>query len=286
MVERSDDRKAAQDRRLRLKSQEERLKTAAVKGAGLSPWEAEVLVEMVDEVFYGAPSDRPLAPGQMRYICVGAREEAGKPVEECEKATVVLTMLDGEDFAAGDPRRLRQRRIVRLVEEARDQGGLLSQEDLARLMACDVRTIRRDVRELRVSHGLHLATRGQQKDIGPGVTHRDLAVRLWLEGHEPLAVARRINHTLHSVERYIGHFCRVVFLAWKGLNTYQIALGVGISTKSTQRYVDLYHQVHRVPRYRRRLQEVEIVAGPYYEAEGQKRGFSPSGPGSGERGRT
>ena len=286
MVERTEDRKAAQDHRLQLKTQEQQLKTLAIRGAGLTPWEAEVLVDVVREVLCGNPADRPLAPGQMRYICVGSGEEAGKPIGVCQKAAVVLTMLDGEDFAAGDPRRLRQRRIVRLVEEARDQGGLLSQEDLARLMACDVRTIRRDVRALRQSQGLHLPTRGQQKDIGPGVTHRDLAVRLWLEGHEPLAVARRIDHTLHSVERYIGHFCRVVFLVWKGLNTFQIALAVGISTASTQRYVDLYHQVHRTARYRRRLQEVEIIAGPYYEAEDQKRGFSPSGPRSVERRRT
>lgn len=283
MVERAADRKSAQDRRLGLKTQEHQLKAEAIKGAGLSPWEAEVLVEVVNEVLCGDPADRPLAPGQMRYLCVKASEGAGKPIEQCQTTPVVLTMLDGEDFTAGCPQRLRQRRMVRLVEEARAQEGLLSQEDLARLLGCDVRTVRRDARELRVREGIHLATRGQEKDIGPGVTHRDQAVRLWLEGHEPLAVARRLSHTLHSVERYIGHFCRVVFLVWKGLNTFQIALAVGISTVSTQRYVDLYHQVHRIARYRRRLQEVEVIAGPYYEAEGQKRGFSPSGPGSAER---
>jgi hypothetical protein len=283
MVERAADRKAAQDRRLGLKTQEHQLKALAIQGAGLSPWEAEVLVEVVHEVLCGDPSERPLAPGQMRYLCVSASEGAGKPVEACQTTPVVLTMLDREDFTAAGSCRLRQHRMVRLVQEARDQGGLLSQEDLARLLGCDVRTVRRDVRELRELEGLHLATRGQEKDIGPGVTHRDLVIRLWLEGHEPLAVARRTDHTLHSVERYIGHFCRVVFLLWKGLNTFQIALAVGISTTSTQRYVDLYHQVHRVPRYRRRLQEVEVIAGPYDEAEGQKRGFSPSGPGSAER---
>jgi len=119
-----------------------------------------------------------------------ASEGGGKPVELCRMTPVVLTMLDGADLAAGGPQRLRQRRMVRLVEEARAQEGLLSQEDLARLLGCGVRTIRRDVRELRLRGGIHLATRGQEKDIGPGVTHRDQAVRLWLEGHEPLALAR------------------------------------------------------------------------------------------------
>ena len=44
---------------------------------------------------------------------------------------------------------LRQRRLMRLYEEARDQGGLLSQEDLAELLMCNVHTIRRDIAELR-----------------------------------------------------------------------------------------------------------------------------------------
>ena len=117
MVEGTEERKASQDRRLRLKTQEHQLKTLAVEGAGLSPWEAEVLVDMVREVFCGDPADRPLAPGQMRYTCVAASEGAGKPIEHCQTTTVVVTMLEDDDFTAGGPSRLRQRRIVRLVEQ-------------------------------------------------------------------------------------------------------------------------------------------------------------------------
>jgi len=285
MVHGSEDRQGSQQRRLRSKTQEQRLKALAVDGAGLSPWEADVLVEVVREVFSGEPEDRPLVPGQLRYVCVAASEGAGKPLEACQMTTVVLTVLDADDLAAAGPQRLRQRRIRRLVEEARDQGGLLCQEDLARLLSCDVRTVRRDIRDLRQREGIQVPTRGHQKDIGPGLSHCQLAVRLWLEGKEPLEVARRIDHSLRAVERYIGYFCRVVFLLWKGLNTFQIALAVGISTASTQRYIDLYHQVHRVARYRHRLQEVEVIAGPYYEAEDQKRGRSPRKPGTVERSR-
>ncbi len=78
MVERAADRKAAQDRRLGLETQEHQLKALAIQGAGLSPWEAEVLVEVVHEVLCGAPSERALAPGQMRYLCVSASEGVGK----------------------------------------------------------------------------------------------------------------------------------------------------------------------------------------------------------------
>jgi len=265
----------SQERRLRVKSQDQRLRNLAVAGTRISPWEADVLVDMVKEVYFCAPVDRPLRSGQTTYECVAESEGAGKPVAACQLKTVVLTLLDGEDHPVRclkGHEGLRRHRILRLADEARDQGGLLSQEDLAYLLSCDVRTIRRDVRELRERAQRVVRTRGQEKDIGPGVTHREAAVRLWLEGKEPVEVAQALDHTLTAVERYIGHFCRVVFLLWKRLDPLQIALVVGISSGSVGRYLDLYHKYHRISRYRRRLEEVEIIAGPHYEAEDQKKG--------------
>ena len=89
--------------------------------------------------------------------------------------------------------------MMRICDEAREQGGLLSQEDLGELLMCDVRTVRRDVAALRKS-GVVLPTRGTVKDIGPGVTHKGIAVRLWLEGKEPTEVARHIHHSLKATE--------------------------------------------------------------------------------------
>src|SRR5258705_12987965 len=98
------------------------------------------------------------------------------------------------------PRRLRSpglrcARSPRLTAEARDQGGLLSYEDFAfRLFNCGVRTIVRDVQALR-KRGIEVPTRGQQRDIGPGQTHRVQAVRLYLQGLEANEIARRLYHT-------------------------------------------------------------------------------------------
>jgi len=276
----------SQEQRLRAKTQDQRLRNLVVQGTRISPWEADVLVEMVKEVYFSEPVDRPLRSGQTTYECVAESEGAGKPVAACQLQTVVLTLLDGEDHqirCLKGHEGLRRHRILRLCDEARDQGGLLSQEDLACLLSCDVRTIRRDVRQLRERAQKVARTRGQEKDIGPGVTHREAAVRLWLEGKEPLAVAQALDHTLAAVERYIRHFCRVVFLLWKRLHPLQIALVVGISSGSVRTYLGLYHRYHRIARYRRRLEEVEIIAGPHYEAEDQKKGPSPSGRRSGGR---
>ena len=98
MIKRTDNAQAEQARRLRIKTQEQRLATLAVEGAGLSPWEAGELVEVVKEVFFAEPQDNPLRSGQMFYECAEASEGAGKPLRECRLARVVLTIHDPEDI--------------------------------------------------------------------------------------------------------------------------------------------------------------------------------------------
>ncbi len=286
MITSTEDRASDQARRLRLKTQEHRLQRLVVEGTSVSPWEAEVLVDVVQEVYFSEPKDRPMQVGQMRYAYVAATEGAGKPLAACGLQTVVLTVQAKEDIQIGARQGqagLRRHRVLRLSEEAREQGGLLTQEDLALVLMSDVRTVRRDIGALR-RDGIVVATRGQQKDIGPGVTHRGVAIRHWLEGQEPVAVARQIRHSLQATERYIQHFCRVVFLCRKGFVALQIALTVGTSLGSVHTYLDIYHAIKHKAVYNRRLDELEVVGATHYEAQDEKKGVrSRRGKSAGER---
>lgn len=227
----------SQNCRLKIKTLNQQMKNLAIKGAGVSPWEAEVLVDTINEVYFSDPELKQLTNGQMKYSCVSSKEGAGKPLKDCAMTTVVLELISKED--QGDLPKdgklasvvRRHRKIMRLTEEAREQGGLLTQEDLSAILNSDVRTIRRDVYELR-KKDIVVATRGQQKDIGPGVSHRGLAVKLWLNGKEPVEVARSINHSIGAVENYLEKFKRVAYLRRKNFDDYQIALTVGISKYS------------------------------------------------------
>lgn len=274
MIKRTDNAQAEQARRLRIKTQDQRLVKMAVDGTGLSPWEAETLVEVVKEVFFTEPQDNPLRSGQMFYECAEASEGAGKPLRECRLARVVLTIHEPEDIKIAGRHGsdgLRCHCILRLTEEAREQGGLLTQEDLARLLFCDVRTIRRDIKEFR-DKDIVVATRGQQKDIGPGVTHRGVAVRHWVDGLEPVEVARRINHSLTAVERYLQTFARVAFLEEKGFDSFAMALTMGISIAGVKTYQEVFREHRHRPPFQRRLQEIEIIGGKYYESQDFQKG--------------
>jgi hypothetical protein len=274
MIKRTDNAQAEQARRLRIKTQDQRLVKMAVDGTGLSPWEAETLVEVVKEVFFTEPQDNPLRSGRMFYECAEASEGAGKPLSECRLARVVLTIHEPEDIQIAGKQGadgLRRHCILRLTEEAREQGGLLTQEDLARLLFCDVRTVRRDIKEFR-DKDIVVATRGQQKDIGPGVTHRGVAVRHWVDGLEPVEVARRINHSLTAVERYLQTFARVAFLEEKGFDSFAMAMTMGISVAGVKTYQEVFREHRHRPQFRRRLQEIEIIGGKFYETQDFQKG--------------
>ena len=206
-------------------------------------------------------------------------EGAGKTIDKCQKRTVLLSLHGRQDreirdqFGADEMRRLR---LQRIAEEAREQGGVLSQEDLAEILCRDVRTIRRDICMLR-QRGIIIPTRGQQKDIGPTLSHKGLAIRRWLQGDEPLEVARRIKHTLHSVERYIQRFSRVVFLHRKGFPFLQIALTVGISSSAVSTYLEIYDKTRWQSQYHARYEEIDLIGAQHYEAEDAKKG-GPSRP--------
>ena len=148
---------------------------------------------------------------------------------------------------------LRRARILRVTAEAREQGGLLSYEDLAfRLFNCGLRTIVRDVQALR-SRDIAVPTRGQQQDIGPGQTHRVQAVRLYLQGLEPNEIARRLYHTIGSIENYVTTFARVVFLANKGYGDDEIAFVMRRSSPLVAAYRKLYDEFRAKPAAQRRL---------------------------------
>lgn len=270
-----------QSRRLLIKNLDQQMKQAAIDGAGLNAWEAEELIRIVREVYFSQPELASLAPGQLKYLCVSDKEGAGKPLDRCSMVTVVLSLFDDQDFKevgfGGEKQRqqlIRQRRMQRITVEAKDQGGLLTQEDLSRLLMCDVKTIQRDVASLR-KEGIALPTRGQQKDIGPGVTHREWVVRLWLEGKEPAEVARATKHSIAAVESYLQKFQRVAYLVRKHFTTHEIALTVGISIKAAEVFSELDRKSRSMPFYKSRLEEIMLVGGQFYQAEGEKKDSRP-----------
>ena len=125
--------------------------------------------------------------------------------------------------------------------EAQEQGALLTQEDLARLLCASRSTIKRDIAYLR-AQDITVPTRGQVKDIGRGVSHKVHIVGDWLAGYTFSEIQRRRWHSLGSIERYCAAFLRVVRLHTHGLTVAEMRLSTGLSEPLIQEYLDLYAQ--------------------------------------------
>lgn len=231
-------------------------------GANCAPFVSGAILQTVKEVFPVTPddTDNVVGLGRLKMLVVAAEEPAGKPMAECQKLTVTLTLDRAEDDftvrLAHGVEGLRRARILRMTAEAREQGGLLSYEDLAyRLLNCGVRTIVRDVQALR-RQGIEVPSRGQQQDIGPGQTHRVQAVRLLLQGFEANEIARRLYHTLASIENYVTTFARVALLATKGYGDDEIAFLLRRSVPLVTAYRALQAEFAATRLGRRRLREI------------------------------
>lgn len=248
--------------RLRKKTQEQQFIERLEREFELSPRESRGVWEVVEETFY---DKQEMQQGQIAYTCVHAEEGAGKSLDEMRKVRVVLTRERADDHEVqerwGDSA-MRRVQILRMTEEAYDQDGLLTQEDLGRILGVSSRTIRRDVEEL-MQQNLKLYLRGLQRDIGKGISHKVWIVRLYLEQKTYSEIERITGHTVGSIKIYLSDFARVLMAKTRGVKTAkEIAFYIGRTERLVNEYLVLIkaadaEQRERLASLREQMQHLE-----------------------------
>jgi len=209
----------------------------------LSPAESLGILELAKSCLFG---EVPQTLGKLRYLCASKRARHGKPLGEQEMVRVELTLDGGiEDLDVlrlQGGRALRQLRILRLTEEAYHQGGLLTQEDLGRLLQVSSRTIRNDIRDLQ-RDGNTVHTRGYDHDIGRGVSHKTQIVDLYLSGFTYEEIMRRTRHSAFSIKRYVCTFGRLLLLLSRNMtNVIELSRLLNQSERLTGEYIKLFER--------------------------------------------
>jgi hypothetical protein len=183
--------------------------------------------------------------GQLVYMAVPVDEypKRGKAIAQTRVKPVVLSFMtdaDIEHIAHGfDSKSLRKKRLARWVDEAFDQGALLTQLDLALLLGvCDA-VVSQYVNEIQ-SEGKLLPTRGNIHDLSGAITHKREIITLYLNGYFTPEIAMKTKHSNEAVDRYIRDYQRVEILWQHGVtNLDQISQLVRLSKRVVQQYVDL-----------------------------------------------
>jgi len=228
--------------RLQLKNPAEAIIERVEHDFNLAPMVARTLFEQMRgyfESYYQLKNDS----GQLTYLAISANSPAGRKLVECQRVAVKLTMYHPDDLLAlhQGVAALRQARIIRLTEEAYEQGALLSHEDLACLLSSSLATIKRDVHHLRQQE-LNVPTRGQIKDIGKGVSHKTQIVQDYLAGYTFSEIEWRRRHSIGSIRRYCQDFARVTRLEQKQFTLADIRRTTGLSEGLISQYLLLYKQ--------------------------------------------
>jgi hypothetical protein len=246
------------------------------EGMGCSQFEAQALTDLVKEVYFPwLAQPEVIQAGQLAMTVVSADEPGHKPLAQCQMVPVVLTLYAGEEDhvyrlsqkGAQGTVALRRRQIVRMAQEALDQGALLTAEDFAfRIFNCGLRTISRDLKAL-AEEGIVVPLRSQQKDAGRALTHRVQAVELYLKRHTFTQIRQRIRHSLASISNYVVTFAVVVAHTRDDHAVDEIAFLMQISPSLVRAYQALYERYDR-PEYRERIDEMI--------ARVKRQGFRPS----------
>ena len=228
--------------RLQLKNPAEAIIERVQHDFNLAPLVARTLFEQMRsyfESYYQLKNDA----GQLTYLAVSVDSPAGRKLAECQRVAIKLSLHTSNDLVAlkRGVAALRQARIMRLTEEAYEQGALLSHEDLACLLSSSLATIKRDVGHLR-HQGLNVPTRGQVKDIGKGVSHKTQIVQDYLAGYTFSEIEWRRRHSSGAIGRYCQDFVRLVRLRQKNFTVADIRRTTGLSERLITEYLALYDE--------------------------------------------
>lgn len=247
--------------RLRQKQLDTQFTNRLQAGMNCSMFEAKAILNLVYEVYNPFfDNSAGMKPGQITFEVVSIENSPKEKLADCQMLSVVLTLDAGEEDLAIRQQQglieLRRHRLERICNEAFQQGGLLTVEDLAnRLLNCGERTIIRDLQAFR-QKDVVLPLRSTIKDMGRAITHREMIVKNWLEGMEFSLISRKTNHSVESIANYVDKFKRVVALAKDNYEIHTIAFLVKISKALAQQYYDLYQTAQMVDQRKKELDEL------------------------------
>lgn len=184
--------------------------------------------------------------GYLAWMAVPVDEypQRGKTIAATRLKPILLSFITDDDIAhiarGYDAKSLRKKKLLRWVDQAFDQGALLTQLDLAALLGCCDAVVSQYVREIQKETGKILPTRGNIHDLSGAITHKKEIITLYLEGYLTPEIATKTNHSKEAVDRYVRDFHRVKLL-WENniRETEKMAQVARLSKRVVQQYIDL-----------------------------------------------
>lgn len=194
----------------------------------------------------------------------GQRQSYGKRAEDYASETVILPLITKEDverriyYKKGDRNSNYKHReardietMVRLLQTAKKQGGLLSGAELSVLMNRSLSTIGKYLKAYQEKTGEILPMKGYVLDQGSLPTHKGIIISLYEHGVSPADIALKTGHSLDAVDRYIKHYEQIKKLLRRGLDVNAIVSITGRSLNVVKQYVKLYYNFNPTKKHKK-----------------------------------
>ena len=221
----------------------------------LSPAASHQILQTAKEVLFGQTT-RP--SGQVGVVVADLNAPTNAPLTSADRIEVTLTIDAGADDTEVEiiegVTGLRRGRILRLLEEALEQDGVLTQEDLAWILNVNARTVRRDIQFLK-EEGHNIYTRGQLNADDPIQLYKVRAVELWLDQKEIDEIARWLHHSPRAVEQYITQFLTAATFYQQSKTIEEMMALSPVSKRLAEGYFGLYQRVPEKTGWQDKLQQ-------------------------------
>lgn len=218
--------------------------------AGLAPARARaMLTELARLRAWCCPAFDEVAPGQVAWLAgsVGKHKRPGLPVARRIQVPVVLTLFTDDELAA-EPQswpelnQLQMHQAARMAVEAWCQGGLLPTVEFELLFLRSATVMDKLLRAYMQRYQVILPTPGTILDAGTALTHKDIVVRLHLQGLFTAEIAKRIYHTPEAVDAYLKVFHAVLILHLYGIPPELMARVTGRGPRLIAQHLDLVQE--------------------------------------------
>jgi DNA-binding CsgD family transcriptional regulator len=210
---------------------------------------AEMILEVVGQHRRGREQ---LSHGQLLWAAIDKDDPParGKTIGRTRLLPVILTLSCNEDIdrridRVAPPQRLLHK-AVRLCQQAFEQGGLLSNSDLAELLCADPSYIGQLLAAYERQQNRVVPRRATVHDLGTGLTHKRIVCwKRYVEGKSSEQIARETYHSIEAVDRYLGQFDRVRHLRLERQSAERIAYFLNCSVPLVQQYLDIDRELEQ-----------------------------------------
>ncbi len=200
---------------------------------------ADALIKLINEVY---PETSRIKPGQILWNALDKNTRGDSPNRRYK--AVVLTIVSDEDISilekGAKSSEIRQKVIARIINEAYQQGGILSMRDIGLIMVTRPNNVSIERIKYEIKNQIVLPHTGVLHDMGSSITHKvQIVYKYVVEKKDPVKIARETNHSPAAVDRYLKDFNRVKTLMYENKDIEYISLVTNIAKHVIKQYQQL-----------------------------------------------